>query len=88
MTTPRHRTNSLGLSLYVVYVWGDRCGREVLHFDSRHVSISDRSPLDLFFWSGADGNGPTTLACGPAATFVLLGLVVATKTISLCPKRT
>jgi hypothetical protein len=27
------------LTLYVVYVWGDRCGREVAHFDSRPVSI-------------------------------------------------
>lgn len=28
-------------TLYVVYVWGDRCGGEVPHFDSRPVSISD-----------------------------------------------
>lgn len=61
----------------VVYVWGDRCGREVPHFDSRLVSISDprvgMTPLGLF-GPEPDGNGPTTLACGPAAelTFVLL----------------
>lgn len=39
-------------TLYVVYVWGDRCGREVPHFDSRPVSISDprvgMTPLGLF----------------------------------------
>lgn len=64
-------------TLYVVYVWGDRCGREVPHFDSRPVSISDprvgMTPLGLF-GPEPDGNGPTTLACGPAAelTFVLL----------------
>lgn len=38
-------------TLYVVYVWGDRCGREVPHFDSRPVSISDprvvMTPLGL-----------------------------------------
>lgn len=52
------------------YVWGDRCGREVPHFDSRPV--------------GWRGNGPKTLACGPAAELTFF-LVVVTKTISLCP---
>ena len=32
---------SKSTTLYVVYVWGDRCGREVPHFDSCTVSISD-----------------------------------------------
>lgn len=32
---------SKSTTLYVVYVWGDRCGREVPHFDSCPVSISD-----------------------------------------------
>lgn len=69
---------SKSTTLYEVYVWGDRCGREVVpHFDSRPVSISDprvgMTPLGLF-GPEPDGNGPTTLACGPAAelTFVLL----------------
>ncbi|CAA7403917.1 unnamed protein product [Spirodela intermedia] len=47
------KTNSKVCSLYVVYVRGDRCSREDPHFDSRHVSISDPSPLDLFFRFGA-----------------------------------
>lgn len=32
---------SKSTTLYVVDLWGDRCGREVPHFDSRPVSISD-----------------------------------------------
>ena len=69
---------SKSTTLYEVYVWGDRCGREVPHFDSRPVSISDPrvgiTPLGLFGPAPPDGNGPTTIACGPAAelTFVLL----------------
>ena len=43
---------SKSTTLYEVYVWGDRCGREVPHFDSRPVSISDprvgMTPLGLF----------------------------------------
>jgi hypothetical protein len=43
---------SKSTTLYFVYVWGDRCGREVPHFDSRPVSISDprvgMTPLGLF----------------------------------------
>lgn len=54
--------------------WGDRCGREVPHFDSRPVSISDPRVDSVSFGPEPDGNGPETLACGPAAelTFVLL----------------
>jgi hypothetical protein len=80
-------------TLYVVYVWGDRCGREVPHFDSRPVSISDprvgMTPLGLF-GPEPDGNGPTTLACRPVAELTLVLLVwwlLATKTISLCPSK-
>lgn len=50
------------------------------HFDSRPVSISDPSPLDLFFRSGV-GRGPTTFACGPAAELTFAGLVLTTKTL-------
>lgn len=46
---------------YVVVVWGDRCGREVPHFDSRPISISDSregmSPQGLF--------GPPPFCRGP-----------------------
>jgi hypothetical protein len=65
---------SKSTTLYVVYVWGDRCGREVPHFDSCPVSISESWDDSVSFGREPDGNGPTTLACGLAAelTFVLL----------------
>ena len=80
---------SKSTTLYVVYVWGDRCGREVPHFDSRPVSISDprvgMTPLGLF-GPEPDGNGPC-LWTSCRANLCSIGLVVATKTISLCPSK-
>ena len=80
---------SKSITLYVVYVWGGRCGREVPHFDSRPVSISDprvgMTPLGLF-GPEPDGNGPC-LWTSCRANLCSIGLVVATKTISLCPSK-
>lgn len=45
------------------------------------------TPLGVF-GPPPDGNGPTTLACGPAAGLTnLCSIGVATKTISLCPSK-